>query len=155
MQDDSFVGNFTCSSRPGIINSTGAIRAFCRICNNISSPDNGLIIEGNYNCLPRTLLSSFPCLYNSARSLPECQPLLLRDRRNVSVTAAADSYYNSTDGGTKNLRYLAMAFKSVSQYTRLHTQGPIKYSLSHQLPSYVIFVYMHRVLPNNSKECVQ
>ncbi len=126
MQDDSFVGNFTCSSRPGIVNSTGAIRAFCRICNNISSPDNGLIMEGNYNCLPRTLLStSFRCLYDSAWSLPECQPLFRQDIRNVSVTAAADSYSNSTDGGTKNLRYLAMAFKSVSQYTRLHTQAQL------------------------------
>ncbi len=117
MQDDSFVGNFTCSSRPGIINPKGAVRAFCRICTNISSPDNGLIMEGNYNCFPRTLLSSsFRCLYYSAQSLPECQPLLRQDTRNVSVTAAADSYYNSTDGGTKNLRYLSMAFKSVSHY---------------------------------------
>ncbi len=117
MQDDSFVGNLTCSSKPSHVDLTGTIRALCRICSNVTNPDNGLIMQGNFNCLPSSLLSSpFYCLYNQVRSLPECLPLLSRDRRNVSsaVGAVADTYYNVTDGGSRNLQYMAMGFRSVS-----------------------------------------
>ncbi len=116
MQDDSFVGNITCRPKPGDIDLTGSIRALCRICTNISDPKNDLIMQGNYNCFPSFLKSTFYCLYNSLSILPECQHVLYRDRSNVSqaVLAVANTYYNVSNGGSTNLQYMAMGFRSVS-----------------------------------------
>lgn len=121
IQDDSFIGNFTCNQKPAnTIDLTGSIRALCRICSNISNPDNGLIMEGNYNCLPSSLFSpSFSCLRSIALKVPECLPLLTQDTSNVSVIAEAGIHYNRTTG-TSNVQFVAMAFRSV-KYFRVHT----------------------------------
>ena len=114
--DTSFSTLFTCNSNLALANParvTGALRAMCRICANISNPANNLTLVGNYQCLPRSVQNSLSCLFPVISNIAECRPLLLgADASKVSVSATAN--VTGSTYGKKSLFYLAMAFRSVS-----------------------------------------
>lgn len=120
--DHSFTSLFTCTSpyrSPPSTNTgrlTGALRAMCRICANISNLSNNLTLGGNYQCVPssgdRYLQSMLSCLQPTMYSIPECSSLFTADPSKISVSATAN--VTQTVGGSISLFYLAMAFRSVS-----------------------------------------
>lgn len=95
---------------------TGAVRALCRICANVSNPDNGLALEGNYQCVPASsrdgyMQSVMAHLSPIAAALPECGTFLNYNSENRSVYAGGGG--NRTAFGI-SLLFLAMSFKSTT-----------------------------------------
>lgn len=114
--DTNFNSTFSCPmdlASQSVI--SGSIRALCRICLNISNPDNGLVLKGNYECLPRAIVNDLSCFLSVFREIKECRPLLesLQSPPKGVTVKANHGMYNRGDG-TKSLQYLAMAFRSVS-----------------------------------------
>lgn len=115
--DSKFNSTFTCPVNPSNKNIIlGSIRAMCRICQNISNPDNGLVLKGNYQCFDPHLQNDFNCLVNLAREIRECLPFVRSftspTPKGVTVKAGYGKYMDQR--GTRQLQYLAMAFRSVS-----------------------------------------
>lgn len=113
--DEVFHNSFTCPLPRNSISLTGTLRALCRLCLNISNPENGLVLNGTYMCFPQSLLTTFSCLRNYLFLSPECnkvyQEAQHQDKSSTSVLAEY-KVDNNKDGST-SLRYLAMAFRSV------------------------------------------
>lgn len=117
MLDPTFNSTFTCPVDPANENIIlGSIRAMCRICKNISNPDNGLILKGNYQCFAPGLVRDFGCLLDLAKGIKECLPFVssFSSSSSKGVTVKADYGGHVNDRGTRQLQYLAMAFRSVS-----------------------------------------
>jgi hypothetical protein len=114
--DPKFNFTFTCPVDPANRNIIlGSIRAMCRICQNISNPDNDLILKGNFQCFAPGLANDFGCLLNLARGIRECRPLV-SSASTKGVTVKAGYGEHTDDRGTKQLQYLAMAFRSVGNF---------------------------------------
>ena len=115
--DSKFNLTFTCPVDPANKNIIlGSIRAMCRICQNVSNPDNGLVLKGNYQCFAPGLANDFSCLLNLARGIRECLPFVssFTSSSSKGVTVKAGYGKHMDNRGTRQLQYLAMAFRSVS-----------------------------------------
>ena len=112
----NFNSTFSCPLSPGSQTLiTGSIRAMCRICLNISNPDNGLVLKGNFQCFSRALVNDLGCLINIAQGVKECLPLINAfTSSSKAVTVKAEHGIHKDTDGTITLQYLAMAFRSVS-----------------------------------------
>ena len=97
----------------------GAVRALCRICKNISEPANGLVLNRSAQCLPQSfqaLYRDLGCLateFLNYRYHEECRDMFFPNSDSSSVVAKGPVDSNSTDN-THSLRFLSMAFRSVS-----------------------------------------
>ena len=92
--------------------------ALCRICKNITDPANGLVLNKSAQCLP--LLSGqnndLSCLLSEVwryRSYQECRDMF-HPNSDSPLVAAHFGVDDSTTDQTHSLRYLSMAFRSVS-----------------------------------------
>lgn len=117
--DPAFHGNFSCPRRFNSVGLDGAVRALCRICKNISEPANGLVLNRSAQCLPQSfqaLYRDLGCLateFLNYRYHEECRDMFFPNSDSSSVVAKGPVDSNSTDN-THSLRFLSMAFRSVS-----------------------------------------
>ena len=85
----------------------GVVNALCRLCKNISNPDNGLVLKDGAECIPAISDSgSRSCLQSALSSASECQSLDLLKYTNAEGIQAI--------GEPENFTFIAMAFRSVS-----------------------------------------
>ena len=115
--DKSFSSMFTCpppsSSSFSLPSLLGTLRAMCRVCHNISNPANGLVLNGTFTCFPPEIVETLEskCLPPgfSLSNLEEC-----RAAKSGNSYVRAHYNYTKTETGAGSLRFLAMAFRSVS-----------------------------------------
>ena len=111
IMDTAFSSAFTCppSSSSSSFSLSGTVRAMCRLCQNISNPNNSLVLEGTFSCFPSSLTSMlYSCHSIDASRYEECAGVL-------GSNDHIDTEYNITSSnGKRTLNYLAMAFRSVS-----------------------------------------
>ena len=118
--DKSFSTMFTCppsSSSYSLPSLLGTLRAMCRVCHNISNPANGLVLNGTFTCFPPEIVKTLEdkCLPPgfSLSNLEEC-----REVKGGNSYVRAHYNYTKTQTGAVTLRFLAMAFRSVSYWDR-------------------------------------
>ena len=119
--DKSFSSMFTCpppsSSSFSLPSLLGTLRAMCRVCHNISNPANGLVLNGTFTCFPPEIVETLEskCLPPgfSLSDLEEC-----RAAKSGNSYVRAHYNYTKTETGAGTLRFLAMAFRSVSSWDR-------------------------------------
>ena len=117
--DPAFHGNFSCPKRSNSVGLDGAVRALCRICKNVTEPANGLVLNKSAQCLPltsRDLYNQLGCLAREFLRFQyheECHDMFFPNSDSSSVVAKGPVDSNSTDN-THSLRFLSMAFRSVS-----------------------------------------
>ena len=129
MLDSSFSDVFSCNLNPysgptRISKLKGALNGLCRLCSNISNPQNGLVLDGNFQCFPQSHGILQSCILEVAKNISECKSLLHSERSKLSVRAKASIVTNQSNvTGMEHkhvqLRYLAMAFRSVSSLSSL------------------------------------
>jgi len=105
------------------------VRAICRLCSNISNPNNGLVLDGNYECIPQVSQNTdsfhlLSCLLGEVSGVEECREVFARQADNyggggenssISVPALASVSEGEVQGGPGlQMQYLAMGFRSVS-----------------------------------------
>ena len=118
MLDPVFHGNFSCPRKSNSVSLDGAVLALCRICKNITDPANGLVLNRSAQCLPAIYGQNnyLSCLVSEVwryRSYSECRDMFYPNSDSPSVAAHFDVDDSTTDQ-THSLRFLSMAFRSVS-----------------------------------------
>jgi PERQ amino acid-rich with GYF domain-containing protein len=100
----------------------------CRLCRNISSPRNGLVLNDTFTCFPPEMLSTIDsCLYSASRvrltDIADCGGSVLSGNSRVS----AKYNYTKSSAGDLSLRFLAMAFRSTTQPSGSATENIVQY----------------------------
>ena len=132
--DPAFHGNFSCPRKPHSVSLDGAVLALCRICKNITDPANGLVLNRSAQCLPLLSNNDLSCLLSEVwryRSYKECRDMFYPNSDSPSVAAHFDVDESTTDQ-THSLRYLSMAFRSVSlEYIVVYTCTIVLWKSAH------------------------